>query len=328
MPVHKIAVVGCGGISRAHFTSYAEHRDQVTVVAACDPRAERRSSAEETFGIQRTFHSIAEMVDAGGWDTAVVCTPSSVRLPVVTELAEAGKHVLVEKPLADNADEARQIVDTCAKAGMLLAVNQNFRDQYAFSVGRELVEKGRIGAIIGIDHRDLTFRQDQGWRLDRPRHALAVMGVHWFDGFRVLLRREGTWISCTTHSSPAIDCVGETDASVQILFDDIPVSYVQSFSSELKSTQTIVFGERGTMQLDYDAATVATHDGEEQTIANPYRRGEAMFRSLSRLLHAIKDGGLPSNSGEDNLKTIALLDGAYRSATERRPVTLEGGASA
>ncbi len=327
MRAHKIALVGCGGISRVHLSAYAAHPERVEVVAACDPLPERREWARRTYGIERTYDSTAAMVAAGGWDVAVVCTPSFVRTEALAELAAAGKHILVEKPLSDNVADAQNIVDSCEKAGVVLAVNQNFRDQYAFGIARRLIEDDRIGAVLGIDQQDLTFRQDKGWRLGQERHVMSVMGVHWFDGFRMLLGREATWVSCRTYSSPAIEAAGETDAFVQIHFGDTPVSYVQSFSSSVSHTETLVFGERGTIRLDYARAVVVTPDGETTT-PNPYageRRPESMFQSLDRLLTAIEDGTQPSNSGRDNVRTVALLDAAYRSAASGRPVNLVEG---
>lgn len=324
MKVHRIAVVGCGGISRAHFAAYQAHPERVEVVAACDPWPEARSWARQTFGIG-VYSSIADMVDAGGWDVAVVCTPSHVRIRILNELAASGKHILVEKPLSDNLDDAREIVETCEQAGVFLAVNQNFRDQYSFNLARQLLDENRVGAVLGVEHRDLTFRQDKGWRIERMRHAMAVMGVHWFDGFRILLGREATQVFCRTFSSPAIDCCGETDAFVHLLFHQIPVSYIQSFSSNVPCTETIVLGERGTLRLGYKEAAVLPPGGEPESIANPFagqRRRDTMFRSLEHLLVAVETGSPPSNSGRDNLWTVALLDGAYRSATLGRPVDL------
>jgi predicted dehydrogenase len=326
---HHIAVVGAGNISAAHLGAYAKHPDRVRVVACCDPVAERREWARSTYGVENTYASVAEMIDAGGWDTAVVATPTHARVEAVAALAAAGKHVLAEKPLSDNFADARKIVESCATAGVRLAVNQNFRFAYAFGLARTLVEEGRIGAVIGIDHDDLTFRQDKGWRLEQPRHALSVMGIHWFDGFRLLLGldRPATWLSCRTYSSPAIDCAGETDASVQILFDDTPVSYVQSFSSAVKRTETLVFGETGTLRLDYTRVLLERPgDGDPVQVDNPYagrNRWDSMYASLTRLLEAIETDTEPPNSGRDNLATVGLLDAAYRSAAERRPVTPE-----
>lgn len=325
---HKIALVGAGNISRVHLRSWQRHADRVDVVAAADPSEERRTWIRDEYGVAAGYPSVGELVEAGGWDVAVVCTPSHVRSAAVLELAAAGKHVLVEKPLSFSLAEAGTMVDACAAAGVHLAVNQNFRDQYTFGLGRELIEAGELGEVQAISQQELQVRQDQGWRLQQQRHALSVMGIHWFDGFRVLLGREATWVSARTFSSPVIDCAGETDAHVQVLFDQTPVSYVQSFSSSVRRTETLVFGETGTLALTYDHAVLARPDGTEKSYPNPFagdQRPETMFRSLDRLLTAIETGAEPSNSGRDNLRTVALLDAAYRSADDRQAVVLKEG---
>jgi predicted dehydrogenase len=330
--VHQIAVVGCGNVSAMHFNGYNAHPERVRVVAACDPVPERRAWAEKEHGVPRTHPSIGALLafeaDSGEhWDTAVVCTPSAIREPAVAELAAAGKHIMTEKPLADSYAEATRLVQACQDAGVQLAVNQNFRDHYAFGIAAQLIADGEIGAVRSVSQLDLMFRQDKGWRIKQPRHALSVMGVHWLDGFRQLIAADATQVLARTFSSPAIDCAGETDAFVHVDFGDVPVSYVQSFSSRAAVTQTIVVGEQGTLRFGYDSLTRINDAGADRW-ENPYAgpgKPESTFRSLDRLLTAIDTGQPPSNSGRDNLKTIALLEAAYASADSRQPVDLSGG---
>ena len=141
------------------------------MVAACDPLPERRAWAEREQGVPRTFSSVGELLALDGWDVAVVCTPSEVREPAVDQLAAAGKHILTEKPLADTYAEAARIVARCEEAGVRLAVNQNFRDHYAFGLAARLIADGEIGTVRGVSQLDLAFRQDRGWRIKQPRHA-------------------------------------------------------------------------------------------------------------------------------------------------------------
>ncbi|MBV9792565.1 MAG: Gfo/Idh/MocA family oxidoreductase [Actinobacteria bacterium] len=315
-----------------HFNGYNAHPERVKVVAACDPLPERRAWAEQEHGVPRTFASVEDLLaypakSGQHWDTAVVCTPSAVREPAVAELAAAGKHVLTEKPLADTYTEATRIVQRGQDAGVLLAVNQNFRDHYAFGIAAQLIADGEIGPVRSVSQLDLMFRQDQGWRIKQPRHALSVMGVHWFDGFRQLIPADATRVLARTFSSPAIDCVGETDGSVHIDFGAVPVSYLQSFSSRVPLTHTIVIGDEGTLRFGYDSLTRINDAGADRW-ENPYAgagKPQSTFRSLNRLLDAIDTGGQPSNSGRDNLKTIALLEAAYTSAGTGQPVELTGG---
>jgi D-apiose dehydrogenase len=218
-------------------------------------------------------------------------------------------------------------VAICADAGVTLAVNQNFRDHYAFGIAARLIENGEIGSVRGISHRDLMFRQDRGWRTGMQRHAVSVMGVHWLDGFRQLIDGNATRVWARTYSSPAIDCAGETDAFVQVDFGEIPVSYVESFSSREHATETVVIGDQGTLRFDYGTLAKITADSTTE-YDNPHAgngKPESTYLSLSRLLDAIEAGKEPSNSGQDNLKTIALLTAVYQSAAEHRPVELKEG---
>ncbi len=330
-----VAVVGCGNVSRMHFSAYAARPERIRLVAACDPYPERVAQAQENYGVEQGFNALDEMIADASWDVAVVCTPTLVREEAIGRLAAAGKHIFVEKPLADTYAEARRVVEICDRAGVTLAVNQNFRYHYPFESARELIAAGRIGEVLSITHEDLLFRQDAGWRSTSERHALSVMGVHWLDGFRWMLNDEPRAITCVTHSSSAIDAAGETDAAVQLVFArGAVVSYTQSFSSLVKKTETIIIGQAGALRLTYDDLTLFTHEDVTKPILhveNPYRganKPQATFTDLDLLLTAIEEGSQPPNSGRDNLKTVMLLDGAYRSAAEGQVVAFETGVPA
>ena len=329
----NIAVVGCGNVSRMHFEAYQSHPERIQIVAACDPDSNNLRQAQRQYGFAQGFASLEEMLTHAEWEVAVVCTPTPVRKPVVAALAAAGKHIFVEKPFADSYDDAQHMVNTCAQAGVQLAVNQNFRYHYPFEKARELIAQGQIGRVVNIVQQDLMFRQDTGWRTQTRRHALSVMGVHWLDGLRWLLQDTATSLICETRSSAAIECVGETEAAVQITFKQGALaSYVESFSSPIARTETLILGETGALVLTYRGLSLFDLKDRSQPRLqweNPLsgsHKPEATFIDLSLLLIALEQGEEPVNSGRDNLQTIALLDSAYRSAEERRPITFNEGA--
>lgn len=311
-----------------HFLGYGAHPDRVAVVAACDPVDERRRHVEETYEVSKTFATIEELIVAADFGTAVVCTPSHVRVETVRALAVAGKNVMVEKPMADDLEDAREMVRICEEAGVSLAVDQNFRDHYAFGLARDAIQNGETGRILGIDHREMIFREVQGWRAAARHHALSVMGIHWVDGFRYLLPDDADWLIARTYSSPAVASAGETDAFVQIHFGGATVNYTQSFSSRVERVETIVIGESGTLALTYDTLEVVGPNGQREIRRNPYAgtgKPESAYRSLERLLDAVDTGEEPGNSGIDNLKTLSLTAAAYRSAEIGQPVVLQAG---
>lgn len=334
MKTFDIAIVGCGNISEMHFSAYKPHPERLRLVAAFDPVAERVAAVQQKHGVAQGFDSLEAMIAGAEWEVAVVCTPTSVRQPTIEALAAAGKHVFVEKPFADNYAEAQQMVAAAERANVRVAVNQNFRYHYPFEWARQQIESGRIGKVVSIAHQDISFRQDAGWRTSMARHAMSVMGVHWFDGFRYILGSEASLLEAHTYSSPAIDCAGETDASVHLVFEDgTPVSYIQSFSSCFRRTDTIVIGETGALYLDYHGAALYDREHRAEPLErwdNPdagSNKPQATFTGIDMLLRSLEDGTLPANSAQDNLKTIALLDAAYRSADEGRAIQFQAEAT-
>lgn len=324
----KLAILGCGTVSKMHLATYQNHHERLEVVAVYDPDPDQAQTVKDIFSVPQAFTSLSEMIREAEWQIAIVCTPTPVHGEAVETLAAAGKQIFMEKPLADSYTEAERIVRLCQQVGVQLAVNQNYRYHYPFFIARDLLQQGKIGKIVNILQQDLIFRQDKGWRITMSRHALSVMGVHWLDGFRYMLDDIPLSITCETSSSEAIDCAGDTDAAIQIRFQKgAMVSYVQSFSSPIKRCETLIIGTEGALVLTHEHVKFY-RPGQAEPLEvwdNPYGstgRPEATFRAMDELLVALETGGEPSNSGRDNLETIHFLEGAYRAADKHQLIDL------
>jgi D-apiose dehydrogenase len=323
----KIGMIGCGGVTTMHFEGYANHPDRIHISAACDLDPERVKKAQEKYGFDQGFSSVEAMIAGADWEVGVVCTPTTVRLPIVKTLAAAGKHMMVEKPFAESYEAAEEMVQVTRVAGVKLAVDQNFRYHFPYEHARQLVDEGLIGPVVSIFHQSLMFRQDRGWRTQTKHHAMSVMGVHWLDGIRWIVRAEPESVFSLTRSSPAIDCEGETEAFTQILFrNGVTASYIESFTVPKRRFETTIVGEQGMLLLQHEGIELYTKEDRnnpKQSWGNPYdgeAKPESAYACLNELFTAIEEDREPTNSGQDNLKTIALLDGAYRSAGERREI--------
>lgn len=328
MKQFKVGLIGAGGVTELHLEGYKEHKDRVNVHAICDPNVEALNSRADKYGIPNRFTDLADFIKNSGVDVAIVCTPTSIRKQVVFPLLEAGFPLFVEKPFSDTLEDAVEITEKAAKLGIPVSVNQNFRRHYPFEVVKQIVGEQTIGKVTAINFNNQFFRQDAGWRLQCERHALSVMGIHWFDGFRQILGFEASSIVSLMTSSSAIDCTGETDATVQIQFENGTIAtYVQSFSSPLRRTEMIVIGETGTLLCDYTSVQLF-RQGEQQPVQtweNRVSREVATFEGLNHLLVSIETGVEAPNSSRDNLKTVAMLDAAYTSAKEKRIIKLNQG---
>lgn len=329
MRKYKLAVIGCGGVARLHAAAYGGHPERVEVVAACDPVIDRAERLATRLSGCRPFPSVADANVGADWDIGVVCSPTPFHLEVVEQLAGAGKHVFVEKPMADNLADARRMVEICGSAGVQIAVHQNFRYHYPFDVARSIIRSGRLGQVQIVAHRELLFRQDDGWRNSTARHSLAVMGIHWLDGFRWMLDDEPVSVLCALSSSPLIKARGDTDAVVQAtLARRTTVGYVESFSSMDTALETNVIAEHGTLRLNHtEIREWGSNWGPDHRNPVLHRnpcgddKPEATFLALDQLLQALDSNTEATNSGRDNLRTVAFLEAAYRSAELGRPVS-------
>jgi len=325
---YKVGIVGAGGVTELHFEGYKEHPERVEVVALCDPNAEVLHAKADKYGVPQRFTDLKDFINNSNVDVVVVATPSPIRKQVLFPLIEAGFPIFVEKPFSDTLEEAIEITEKAMKHGVHISVNQNFRRHYPFMLVKGKIAEGIIGKVTSILFTNLMYRQDIGWRTECERNAMSVMGIHWFDGFRQILGSEAVEVICQTRSSSAIQCVGETDASVQVVFDNNTIAtYVQSFSSTYGRTEMIVIGETGTIITSSKSADLYLK-GEKtpsQTWGNEVSREIATYEGLNHLLNWLETGIEASNSAQDNLKTITILNAAYVSAKERRIVQLEQG---
>lgn len=328
MKKFKVGIVGAGGVTELHFGGYKEHPERIEVVALCDLNEEALHAQADKYGVPQRFTDLNDFIKNSNIDVAIVCTPTSIRKQVLFPIIEAGLPIFVEKPFSDTLVEATEITEKAKQHNVRISVNQNFRRNFPFQFIKEKMAEESIGKVTQILFSNLMFRQDVGWRLTQERNALSVMGIHWFDGFRLILGSDAAEVICQASSSPAIDCVGETDATVQVVFENGAVAtYVQSFSSPFGRKEMIVIGEAG---------TITTSQG----LVNLYRKGDktpsktweydvsreiATFEGINHLFVALETGIEAPNSAQDNLKTITMLDAAYVSAKEKRIVYLKNG---
>lgn len=328
MKKYKVGIVGAGGVTDLHFEGYKDHPERIEITALCDPNSEALHSKADKYGVPQRFTDLQDFIENSGIDVAVVCTPTSIRKQIVFPLIEAGLPVFVEKPFSDTLAEAAEITEKAQKHGVPVSVNQNFRRHFPFELVKEKVAEGLIGNVTSIIFSNLHFRQDTGWRLDCERHALSVMGIHWFDGFRQILGSEAVSVVCQNRSSSAINCAGETDAAVQIVYENnAVVTYVQSFSSAYSKGELIVIGETGTIVNGPGNVSLYRKGAKtpEATWENNISREAATYEGLNQLLVSLETGEEAPNSAQDNLKTVTVLDAAYVSAKEQRIVHLKQG---
>jgi predicted dehydrogenase len=191
----KIAIIGTGAIFRNHLEAYRA-LDNVEIVAVCDVNEELAIRTAQEYDIPRAFSSVTELLaaandatDLGQLDVVSVCTPHPTHEAVVTEAAEAGVHVLCEKPLAISVESSQRMVEVCHRHGVKLGVLFQRRFWPAAQRIKALVEDGTIGQpILGhvsvMLHRDSSYYSATPWRGSWDSDGggvLMTQGIHYID---------------------------------------------------------------------------------------------------------------------------------------------------
>lgn len=161
----RLLVLGTGHMAKAHAMAFAQD-ERVEMVAACDVVPGRAAEFAGAFGMAQSFEDLDKAIAWGKFDAAANVTPDAIHYPTTMKLLAAGKHVLCEKPLAENFALADEMASTADKAGLINMVNLTYRNVAAIHHARKLVTDGTLGQIR---HVEASYRQS--W----------LVGNHWGD---------------------------------------------------------------------------------------------------------------------------------------------------
>jgi predicted dehydrogenase len=182
----RAVVIGPGFIGMVH--ADALRRNGVEVVAFVGSGSETGRARADAFGVPY-FDSLENALAAEPFDCVHITTPNYLHAPLAREAIAAGKHVVCDKPLAMNADEGEDLLRLANAAGVVHAVNFNFRFYTLVRQMHEMVQSGALGTIYlihgGYLQDWLLYATDWNWRLDPELggslRAVADIGSHWLD---------------------------------------------------------------------------------------------------------------------------------------------------
>lgn len=184
----KTGIIGTGYIGPAHAEALRRLGD-VEVVALAEANQSLAKTKAEKLSIERAYGDYRKLIADEDIEVIHNCAPTHLHYQINCEIIKAGKHVISEKPLAMDSKQSRKLVELAKKAGVVNAINFNYRYYPIVQQAAMMVRKndlGRIFAIEGCYMQDwLLYDTDWNWRLE-PRfagksRALGDIGSHWFD---------------------------------------------------------------------------------------------------------------------------------------------------
>lgn len=146
----KVGVVGCGVVATAYYLPYLTKMDTAELVAVCDLYETRTQACMRLFGAKEQYLDYAEMIRQADIEAVFILTAPGTHVPFASQAVEAGKHILLQKPMATNLHDAKRIAESVRQAGLvaLIEPSANTPLDPDFAHLRELVKRGVLGDIL------------------------------------------------------------------------------------------------------------------------------------------------------------------------------------
>lgn len=145
----RFALVGCGRISKNHIGAIAQHSDRAELVDVCDTNPAALKAAAEATGA-RPFASLTELLAHTTADAVILATPSGLHPWQAIEVAQSGRHVVSEKPMATRWEDAKRMVKACDDANVRLFVVKQNRRNATLQLLKKAIDSGRFGRIYMV----------------------------------------------------------------------------------------------------------------------------------------------------------------------------------
>jgi predicted dehydrogenase len=325
MNADGLLVLGCGWIARRH--AAAARRLRIPLVFASRD-VERAREYARTFGGVAAYGDYAAALGDPRVSGAIVCTPHDRHLADARAAFAAGKHVLLEKPLARTLEEGDEIIADAAAAGRVLMVAEQFHFMPAFRRVKSLLDSGRLGELREVHLIARGSAARSGWRLALKTAgggALIDGGIHYVHNLRwwggevrrvVALRPPQTVM--TMEGEDAITLLAELESGALGL-----ISNSLGARGLGRLQWSTVTGTRGSCLADNRGRFVLVRGGGG-TSFRFYRRDVRGYEAmLGAFREAMTRGTRVETDGAAGRADLAIVLAAYRSLAERQPVDLD-----
>lgn len=319
-----IGVIGCGNIVRqAHLPAYQKHG--LKVVGVYDPYPPATQGIQEQFGIHTIYPTLEALLADPAIAIVDIATFPEQRIPIMRQALAAGKHILAQKPLATDMEQARAIVAEGERSGLKVAVNQNGRWAPPWRIATLLIQQGAIGDVTSITHlMDANFGWVPGTRFDGIPHWLIYdYSIHWFDITRCWLEGKSIQtVRAKEHKTPdqpagsvaawgmwsELQCADGANALLRC---------VGGSRSAQNGHYFWIHGTRGTLRgCVLPERFIELDDGKSVTSVNFTERWfpDGFAGTMGELFWSIVEDRSPYNSARHHLRSLGLTLAACQSA--------------
>ena len=335
----RFAIIGCGRIAPRHAQSLRDLSPDAALLAVADVVESRARKLAETYGVE-PYIDYRHILDRKDIDVVCVCAPSGLHASMGIQAAQAGKHVVVEKPMALSLDDADALIDACASAGVTLTVVLQNRYNPPVQELKRAIEDGKLGKLFLGNatvrwYRPQSYYED-GWHGTRAMDGGALMNqsIHHIDALQWLMgsRVESVFAYGATLAH-TMECEDVAVATWRFASGALGVVEGSTLTwPENLEGSVAIFGERGSAKVGGTALNrrvLWKIDGaleqERQIISSelvdpPSVYGSSHRAVLADTISAIREGRPSRTNGFEGRHSVALVLAMYQSMACGAPV--------
>ena len=328
----RVAVLTCGAIvTKGHLPGFAAlGRDVVDVVAFQSRTPATAEAACAQWGTGDVVGDWREVLARDDVDAVDICAPNSLHAELAVAAAEAGKHVLVEKPVATTVADADAMIDAAGRAGVVLMAAHNLRFAGPYAAAARAVADGRVGDVVGarvaMGHGGPEgWTRDAGWFRDPALSgggALLDLGIHVADLLRAVTGLDVDAVSAFVRR-PSPDAVEES-GTVALSFTNGAVGALSASWTVrgAQDHQLLVHGTEGTLTVERGSAVVRPASGGDKVVLEPPSPAPDLLRNF---VEACRGEAAPIVGPRDGRDALAIIEAAYRAAASGRVEPVDHG---
>ena len=332
-----IGIVGTGGIvNYAHLPAYRKAGFQVVGVTDRNREQAERTAKEHRIG--KVYASVDELLRQPEIEIVDIAVYPAEQVAIVEQAAAAGKHLLCQKPFADEYAKAVRSVELAETAKVKIAVNQQMRWDSGIRCARLLIDDGWLGTPTygSIQVHCKTDWSLWPWIYQGKHVEIMFHSIHYIDSLRYLLG-DPAYVFTSGSRAPGETTQAETKtltvwdygSGLQVLIDVCHTTWQDDPYAifRFEGTEGVI---KGTIGLMYNYPTGRPDTLEFMSKRNPGYWFSARLDSMwipdafvgpmASLMRSIEDGSEPETSGRDNLQTLRVVFAEYRSMEEKRAV--------
>ena len=320
----RVACIGMGWWSDV--LADAVTRSSKLKIVACFSRSEnKRNAFAQKYGCTPVPSYDAILKDASV-EAIINTTPNDVHLETTQQAAAAGKHVFLDKPIANSVSEGRKLTEACRQAGVVLALGYQRRRESHFRWVKQQIEAGVFGKMVNAEaniSRDRLGQFDlSSWRYTSegmPGGVMLQIGVHYADVLEYLMGP----IKAVNGQFAQLVLPGDNPdvASMVLEHENGALSTLNAcYASASEYYLMNIYGKTATAYYDLHHGLSLLKRGEKTPVAVPCAKNDTFVEELEEFAAAVRGGPPPEVGGDYATKSLAVIRAGIMSAREHRRV--------